>query len=364
MDNEHKPSLLYIMGIDWDWIFQRPQIIERHLEDGNDVTVIFPRSILKLFARRKSRYPRRYKILWTLPLQEKIWVIGKLSRLLNLHVFQGIHEYDAVVVGYPLYYRYVPRSYLGILIYDCMDNYEALYPYRPGVGELLRQEKELVGRSSLVFASSQRLMEKLRVYCSAQVPRMELLRNGTDVPGTLPPISVPSRQERYMLGYFGTIAEWFDIGLLSESLRQMDNIEYRLIGPASIPLPMHPRLVSEGVVHHDALYAAVQPYACLVMPFLPNEAVLYVDPVKLYEYIVMGKCIIAVSYPEIERFEDFVYFYHSSEEYIRLLRDLVREGFPPKYTARQRQCFLEENSWQARFRTWDEALEETRNRNP
>ena len=365
MSNRDKPRILYIMGIDWDWIFQRPQIIEQHLEKDNNVTVVFPRSILKLLKRRHLNYPERYRILWTLPLQEKIKAIGAVHRLLNRHVFRDIREHETTVIGFPLYYRYIPRDYSGTLIYDCMDNHESLYSYYAGVPELLRQGKLLMARSHLVFVSSQRLMEKLQRYDICPMPRMVLLRNGAKYPSKLPSIAQPVRPEvsqmPYKIGYIGTVAEWFDRDLILESLRQIRDIEYHLIGPVNITLPQHEsRLIMEGIVSHEHLYDTVGVCVCLVMPFKVNETVLYVDPVKLYEYIVMGKCILSVFYPEIERFEDFVYFYHSTWEYIQLLQQLKKQGFPPKYTSRQRQDFLVKNSWDARFDIWDNAVKDLR----
>lgn len=363
MSNEDKPGLLYIMGIDWDWIFQRPQIIERHLEETNDVTVIFPRSILKFFARSRSDYPQHYKILWTLPLQEKIKIIGKISRLLNRHIFRDIQKYETIVIGYPLYYRYIPRDYPGMLIYDCMDNHETLYCCRSGVQELLRQEKALIAHSGLVFASSQQLLEKLQKYDISPMPRMVLLRNGAEAPEGLSHIARPVCRTRYKIGYIGTIAEWFDRDLILKSLQRISDIEYHLVGPISIVLPDNEsRLIAEGIVPHDLLYGIAQSYCCLVMPFRLDETVLCVDPVKLYEYIAMGKCIVAVFYPEIERFGDFVYFYHSDTDYIQLLDSLKMKGFPPKYTSRQRQDFLEGNSWKVRFATWDKAVNDRKQR--
>ncbi len=359
MSSEGKPTLLYIMGIDWAWIFQRPQIIAQHLAEGNDITIVFPRSILKFFSRFHARPPVRHEILWTLPLQEKVKIIGRLSQFLNSRVFRDVRKYGTIVVGYPLYYRYIPHDYSGTLIYDCMDNHETLYPYRPGVGKLLEQEKALLEHSRIVFASSGKLVEKIRRQVEGPVPRVVLLRNGTAVPGRLPPVARPACRSRHKIAYVGTIAEWFDRELILESLEKVGGIEYHLIGPVNIALPRRQRgLIMEGVVPHSQLYGAVESCSCLVMPFRTDKTVLYVDPVKLYEYIVMGKCIIAVYYPEIERFGDFVYFYRDAPGYVRLLEKLKTLGFPPKYTSRQRQDFLAENTWETRFAIWDKAVNE------
>ena len=118
------------------------------------------------------------------------------------------------------------------------------------------------------------------------------------------------------------------------------------------------RLYYEGVVEHKELYNRIREYDCLVMPFQVNEIVLSVDPVKLYEYISFGKCIISVFYPEIERFGDFVYFYRTAEEYSALLEELTRSGFPPKYSAGQQKEFLSENTWDSRYLTVRQCIED------
>ena len=87
------------------------------------------------------------------------------------------------------------------------------------------------------------------------------------------------------------------------------------------------------------------------MPFLVNEIVSAVDPVKLYEYISFGKCIISVYYQELEHFRDFVYFYRTKKEYLELLDNLCQTGFPTKYNEEQRAEFLASNDWKERYHT-------------
>ena len=120
---------------------------------------------------------------------------------------------------------------------------------------------------------------------------------------------------------------------------------------------MNERLIYDGSKEHYALYNFVKEYDCLVMPFHINDLTRAVDPVKLYEYIAFGKCIVSCYYEEIERFEPFVYFYHDREEYVDLLNHLAREGFPPKYTREEQERFIRENTWEKRFEIVDGLLE-------
>ena len=94
---------------------------------------------------------------------------------------------------------------------------------------------------------------------------------------------------------------------------------------------------------------ALKEMDCMIMPFILNEIVLAVDPVKLYEYIGLGKCIISVRYPEIERFEDFVYFYEDDSSLLNLVENLKLKGYPPKYNEKMQKDFLRENSWKQRI---------------
>ena len=352
MDGRKK--LLYIMGIDWNWIFQRPQILEQYLENNYDVTVVFPRSILKLMDKSYTKYPSDYKILWTFPLQEKNRFIGRISKLFAKRVFRNIEQYDLVVIGYPLYFRYVPSTFRGKVIYDCMDNYEELYPDRKNVSKITKSEKELIERSDAVIVTANKLLEKVSAYTKDK--KVTLVRNGTEnrvisTPGE------PRVQEKYKIGYFGTVAEWLDAKLLEESLEEYPDIEYHLIGPVlNAEIPVNRRIIMEGIVPKQNLPELTKEYSCLIMPFVVNGIVEGVDPVKLYEYISMGKCIISVKYQEIERFDEYVYMYSNKEEYFELLRDLKAKGFPPKYDKKKQAGFLTENSWENRFKAFDKIL--------
>jgi len=82
-------------------------------------------------------------------------------------------------------------------------------------------------------------------------------------------------------------------------------------------------------------------------PFEVNDIVRSVDPVKLYEYIWLGKPILCVRYPEIERFDPFVLFYRTQEEYKQQLEAVMAKE-KIKYSNEQAACFLAENNWEKR----------------
>jgi len=194
------------------------------------------------------------------------------------------------------------------------------------------------------------------------IPQKEpvIVRNGFNYQ-KLYDLQVAEKKTEYKLGYIGTVSSWFDFDTMVSVLDAHNDIMLHIIGPAGGYTKYESKSVHfEGVVEHDRLYEFVKEYDCLIMPFLVNQIVLAVDPVKLYEYIAFGKCVISVFYPEVERFGEYVYFYHTQEELQSLLYDLKQKGFPPKYNRAQQQKFMEENSWTKRAEMIREIIDEVR----
>lgn len=348
-------KMLYIMGVEWDWIFQRPHIFAIELQRDYEVTVVCPKQLIR--GKRQNNTPPEQLIeLVQIPFQEKNNLIGAFANKIHRHALGDLCEYDLIWVGYPLYGRYIPKDYQGTIIYDCMDNFEALYPdqSKKAINNVLAMEKELLIRADIVFASSQKLKDKLLKVCPDK--KIDLVRNGYSNISICQPGSA-IKKDIYTLGYIGTISEWFDSSVVEASLKANTNIKYDLAGPISRhQLMTNPRVTYNGVVEHGKLSEYVREIDCLIMPFMISEIVLYVDPVKLYEYIAWGKCIIASWYPEIDRFENYVYFYHNKQEYLQLVEDLTDKGFPPKYTQEQQIDFLRGNTWEERVNLVKEAL--------
>ena len=87
----------------------------------------------------------------------------------------------------------------------------------------------------------------------------------------------------------------------------------------------------------------------LFMPFIVNELVLSVNPVKLYEYIYSGKPCLAARYPESEKFKDFAYLYQGDEEFGALISRLEAGTLEPRKSLKDCRDFAMENTWDVRY---------------
>ena len=155
--------------------------------------------------------------------------------------------------------------------------------------------------------------------------------------------------EIYRMAYVGTISSWFDWEPLEQVLDFDSNVEIHLYGPldATVKIPKKIGMIYHGTIEHDKLYDTLRDMDCLLMPFIVNDIIEAVDPVKLYEYINFNKNIIVCRYKEVERYEEFVNYYSTPEEFVNIVK-MLKKNNTIKYSNKQRIDFLKDNSWDNR----------------
>lgn len=343
-------NILYLMNVDWNWIKQRPHFIAEELAKDNNITVLYQYRYKR--AGYQNRKNEEYvNPVYVVPRGDRNTILLKINTWIWKKTIQRICRHthiDCIYITYPTQINYI-EGYSGNILYDCMDNHIAFTKDDTNKEKLFRMEKALVSRSNAILCSSNKLAEVLQArYGSSINKKLHLVRNGYD--GKILTINdkEPVNNEKLILTYFGTISTWFNFDFIMRSLVDIPNIEYRLIGPVvDATIPENKRIKYLGTVEHSELFNYIKDSRCLIMPFVINDIIEAVDPVKLYEYINFDKNIIVSKYPEIERFDPFVYFYSNYDEYISQIRSVISNK-KIKYNEDERTSFLISNSWKTR----------------
>ena len=352
-------KIVYMMHVDWNWIKQRPHFIAEELAKEHTLTAVYQHRYLRKGFQKRDSGDIVLKPIYVIPRGDRY----PLLRSINDKIKAAAIRYrvkktkpDVLYATFPEQVGGISPQYAGMVIYDCMDNYPAFCATAVERRNIEQQEAALMLRADAVLVSSQNLKEKLlERYGVEHEGKITLVRNGYNGQLMKPSQEVPSASERYMLAYFGTISSWFNFDYVLKSLEDFPQLEYLLMGPADTQIPQHARIHYIGTVEHKELPNVTKDAQCLVMPFVLNEIIEAVDPVKLYEYINFNKNILCVKYPEVERFDPFVYFYTDYESYKQQLTALM-EADHVKYTDEQRQSFLKENSWASRVQIIEDLL--------
>lgn len=348
--------ILYFSPIDWGWIKQRPQFLAEYLSQYNEITVIYP-----FRNKRFDLQQENHSVINTIPyymipsffigllhanrLQE--WFVKKQI----LHAVD-ITSYDYVWLSMPWQWNFISDVMQKMpIIYDCMDDYLSINPNKKYNRLLAIQEKEIIKHATMIFASSDNLKTKLVSRYDISMPRsIHTVRNGYDSEWVFNKYQQKEKNEdKYSIGYFGTIGRWFDFDAILYSLSKEHDIVYHLYGPleSGIYIPKHDRIIFHGVIEHRDIPKILANVDALIMPFVNNEIVNSVDPVKLYEYIFLNKNILSVHYPEIDRFNKFVHFYSTKYEMVKQIEKLKNMSCC-SYSISLGNKFLMENSWKIR----------------
>ncbi len=355
-----KPRLTLVSHVDWSHIRQRPHQLAAALTAHYRVTVVAPVSRKRRNLVDNPRNGLALAHVWRLPGSYRSAPIVRINVLLaRVQLRSHVRGAETVVVTSPELWPWVaPGIGRRTLVYDCMDDALA-FEQDAGVREAKSAwERELLARANVVACASKELVERC-VARGGDPDRVLLIPNGWD-PAAFPlaPSTALPSTGSIELAYFGTLAAWLDVDALRSVTASCPDVRVRLIGPnEGVELSGIARLTTDRPRPHSELAGAVAGAHALLLPFRIDALTRAVDPVKLYEYVALGKPVLASYWPGIERFAPFVTFYRDAAELVALLTSR-RVATPPPVEARR--AFLEPQAWAARAALFRAAIEHAR----
>ncbi len=356
-----KSKMAYLMHVDWNWIKQRPHFLYEELTRYYSVDLFY---IDKLYGNeaggnwnsRDVFSESKVRTLKKLPMSGRFKGLRMIEGVMNRSIHQSLKQYDYIWITSPLLLDFISLSQLEdkIVIYDCMDDFLGFYSGEPRLDRLRHLEVRLVTRADRVITSSEYLKNKMINFYRAYLTLEPIVVNN----GISPSIMKKDEKASYLrsegnkpdllnLMYIGTIGKWMDFDLIVRVLDQVPESMFTLVGPVETKVPSHPRIRCAGTVKHDQLPEVAQTADALVMPFVLNELVRAVDPVKMYEYIYFNKPILAIDYAEMQKFKAFVHLYSEERDLINLVKK-VRDNKIERYSHMDAINFLQNNTWENR----------------
>ncbi len=347
--------ILYLMHVDWGWIKQRPHYLAEELSRKNYVYVLYNKfyNKKKIVANsndiKNGPEPRPfYRIRGEFKSKIVFWLNQTMRRIKISRICKK-NNIDTIYIPYPTMLPSVPKNFKGKILYDCMDDHVAMASHR-AKPIVEKYEKDLISRADYILFSSKHLQKCVLERCEASKKASFIVRNGYSGFGeTKEQAKTYLTAGTFNLCYFGTVSTWFDWDTIMYALDRCESLCLHVIGPNSttISMPEHPRITYYGPIEHSRLAAVTENMDAFTMPFILNEIILSVDPVKLYEYVHLHKNILVPFYEEIERFEPFVYFYRSKDEFVAEIQ-AMQKSKQLKYTNDDRFKFLADNTWSVR----------------
>jgi GT2 family glycosyltransferase/glycosyltransferase involved in cell wall biosynthesis len=239
------------------------------------------------------------------------------------------------------------------LVYDCMDHHAGFGDNAPDV---LAAEAELARSADLVLVTSDWLDRELE----ALNPDRAIVRNACDFAhfNAAPATRYAPTRAGKVIGYYGAIAEWFDIELVRGVARAFPDCTILLVGNdtagAATHLSGESNIEFTGEVPYDRLPHYLHAFDVALLPFQVIPLTLATNPVKVYEYLSAGKPVVAVDLPEMRQFGDLVRRAPGRDAFLAAVGDALREDDPA--LVQRRIAFAREQTWLHRAEELDCAL--------
>ncbi|HEV3166321.1 MAG TPA: glycosyltransferase [Isosphaeraceae bacterium] len=228
--------------------------------------------------------------------------LGRIRRQLNMRDFQ-------LWTFLPNAAEYVGKLGESLVVYYCVDEWSK-FTYLHGK-KAAEAERRLLESADIVFATAQTLVDdRLPLNRETHLARhgvdhalfARAMDDRTEVPADIAALPRP------VLGFYGTIQDWIDFDLLCFLARRHPEWSIVMLGSAFVDvsrLRQLPNIHLLGRKEHAQLPNYCKGFDVGIIPYVVNERIRHVNPIKLREYLSAGLPVVSTAFPEVQRYPEF-----------------------------------------------------------
>jgi glycosyltransferase involved in cell wall biosynthesis len=253
-------------------------------------------------------------------------------------------------------WTFVPNAlpYLGmpgesLVVYYCIDEWSH-FSYLDGA-RMADTEQRLCKRADVVLATANLLWERRRPLN----PETHLALHGVDhrhfaaalAPET--PVAEELAGAGPVVGFFGLIHEWIDLGLVAALAERRPDWTIALIGKASVnvsALRRYPNVKLLGRKPYEQLPRYCKAMSVGIIPFAVNELTRNVNPIKLREYLSAGLPVVSTALPEVEAYAGACRIARTPDEFVAACDEVIRTDTPA--LRHRRSEAMAKETWEAK----------------
>ena len=354
-----QPVVLMFGVIDWHFRTQRPQNLAKELAKAGQTTFYISNNFLdddapgfevETLDEASGLFQVRLKVSGAPPIYYAPPSTAAISQLCqSLALLMQWANVDAVhcIVQHAYWFPLARRIPNSTLIYDCMDHHEG---FGNVAQELLDLEIALMRRADLLVATS----DWIEQHGKRENRNVAVIRNAGEYSffSQRPENIYQDPENRKIIGYYGAIAEWFDLDLLKQIAQSFPQHLILLIGNDTVNarkyLKAYPNILMEGEVPYSSLPHYLHAMDVCLLPFKVIPLTLATNPVKVYEYLSAGKPVVSVKLPELSQFGKLVKTAENPADFVTAIDEVLKSLPEPESALQARQLFAEGQTWQHR----------------
>lgn len=297
------PVHIYVTALDWHYPYQqRPQHIARALV-ARGIPVIYVTSAIG-YDRTLSASVEEPGVLLT-PHRDLA------VRLCDKPVVHILSTDAALDEGF----MQLVHAHGGLIVYDYIDAMDDAVSSNKLSPERLTLHRRLLANEvpSLVLASADVLVREV---ASQRRENYRLVTNGAECGPFIAArrgqalradLAAIVARGHPVIGYYGSLASWFDCDLVNTLAAERPNYSIVIIGPdldgtrGRLDVSAPNLFVLSAMRYADLPRHAIWFDVCLV-PFVINDITLATSPLKIFEYMALGKPTVSTDLPECRKY--------------------------------------------------------------
>lgn len=361
-----KQDILFLSIISYDFRYQRPQHLATYLSENNHRVFYFNSDF-------KDEYKKNSETLSVIGLEGKngknaIYSLDREEDFDHIYnyfdklIADNIISDGVIVVEYPNWYpvaRYLKNKYGFKVVYDYLDDFSG---FHTSTEELLEYNRNMLKIADEVVATSQFLYDRV-VELTDKNKSISLIRNGTECRHfERAYIAEKTRNKRPVIGYYGAIAQWFDMEKIEYIAEKRPEYDFILIGDTTYAdttkISKFKNVKLLGEKNYKELPEYLKDFDVALISFKTDiDLIKATNPVKFYEYLSAGKKIVATEVPELEEFRDrYAYLSNSDEKFLEYI-DLCVEEKDSLATPEECKEFAREHDWRQRCISFEKRID-------
>jgi glycosyltransferase involved in cell wall biosynthesis len=234
------------------------------------------------------------------------------------------------------------------MVYQRTDRFEE-YP-NVDAGVISEYDRKLKQAADLTVFVNRVLFEQEKKQCK----RAFFLDHGVDyemfaqAQGNIDKPDDIARVKQPIVGFFGGIDDHTsDIAFLEKVIGLLPEMSFVFVGKASSDcsgLKSHSNVIMLGQKPYQEIPRYGRAFNVAIMPWRQNRWIEACNPIKLKEYLALGKPVVSTPFPQLQEYKDVVYEARTPDEFSEKIKQSIAEDCPPLIAARREKV---------RNQTWD-----------
>lgn len=261
------------------------------------------------------------RFLWFIQKYEQKKFISFINECLNL-----INVSDYYVLSQNIFaYRLASKMAKDKLIFDAWDNFLKIDDYFPFKDEIEKGYNQYYKNSEFWITNSN---DNIRYFCEEYEDlNIQLIKNGVDSKRFNPKITYVPQQDlesipRPIVGFGGKITQTINLELLNYAILNCPEVSFVFLGQILDQNIYNSILKAKNVFylgdkHYDKYPNYVNGFDICLVPYYVDEAKSSgTNPIKVYEYLSLGKKVIGTNGNGLEDLKEYLYTINNKEELV------------------------------------------------